>query len=226
MRTTPVAPVVAVIGKESVGKSQLVAALCGRRSMAVNLAGSTLECQRYQTAGGTAFIDTPGIQVAGDADTTRRALATLAAHSRIVVVAKATHLDEDLADLLPLVQGKRAVVVATFWDKVGPAASDNRLHLWAWRARSPATPLVAVDARSMADADRREVMDALDRAAPAERVDQPPGPWRVLPRRLPLAWPVVGPALALVLMVLPLYLAVHGANAFAGHVDPFVEPGV
>ena len=186
-----------------------------------------MECQRYHSAGGTAFIDTPGIQVAGDADTTRRALATLAAHDRVVVVAKATHLDEDLADLLPLVEGKRAVVVATFWDKVGPAAAANRQHLWAWRARSPATPLVAVDARSMADADRREVMDALDRAAPAERVDRPPAPWRVLPRRrLPLAWPVVGPALALVLMVLPLYLAVYGANAFAGHVDPFVGSAV
>ena len=37
---------------------------------------------------------------------------------RVLLVVKATHMDADLADLLPLVAEKQGVVVITFWDKV------------------------------------------------------------------------------------------------------------
>ncbi|MEO0989182.1 MAG: GTPase domain-containing protein, partial [Cyanobacteria bacterium J06639_14] len=85
-----------IIGKESTGKSELAAALTGRSPVSTNIQGSTIACETYQIRDDT-FIDTPGILLRSDTTTTRTALAQLQAHDRILLVVKATHMDEDLA---------------------------------------------------------------------------------------------------------------------------------
>src|SRR5688500_15015113 len=96
---------VAVIGKESVGKSQLVGSLTGSHPVTANLRGTTVACEVYR-CGTRTFVDTPGILRDSDSLTTRLALGELAKGDTVLLVVSGTHLDEDLADLLPLVSGR------------------------------------------------------------------------------------------------------------------------
>ena len=72
-----------IVGKESTGKSELAAALTGRSPVSSNIQGSTIACETYQTRD-DALIDTPGILLRSDTNTTRTALAQLQAHNRIL----------------------------------------------------------------------------------------------------------------------------------------------
>src|SRR5262245_56798318 len=104
---------VVVVGKESVGKSQLVAALTGRAAYSSNFRGSTVACETY-AGDDHLFVDTPGIVRQSDTQTTQAVLDQLATSETVLLVVQATHLDDDLADLLPLTQGKHGVVAVTF----------------------------------------------------------------------------------------------------------------
>lgn len=108
---------VTVVGKESVGKSQLIAVLTGTFPCVENLRGSTISVQRYRGENLT-LIDTPGILRQSDTQTTHLALEALTDSAAVLLVVKATHLDDDLAHMLPLVVGKKGVIAVTFWDKV------------------------------------------------------------------------------------------------------------
>ncbi len=59
-----------VIGKESTGKSQLVASLTGRPAYVSNFRGATVSCEFYEGPTCT-FVDTPGILRQSDTVTTR-----------------------------------------------------------------------------------------------------------------------------------------------------------
>ncbi len=65
-----------IVGKESTGKSALVAALTRQSPTSSNIQGSTLACEIYQTGDDT-LIDTPSILFRSDTATTRTALAQL-----------------------------------------------------------------------------------------------------------------------------------------------------
>lgn len=67
---------VTVVGKESVGKSQLIASLTGTFPSVENLRGSTISVQRYRGDDLT-LIDTPGIFRQSDTETTRLAMEAL-----------------------------------------------------------------------------------------------------------------------------------------------------
>ena len=99
--SSPTQRTIVLIGKESTGKSALAAALTGQSPTSTNIRGSTITCDRYQ-AGDQLLIDTPGILFRSDTATTRTALAQLQSHNGVVLIAKGTHIDEDLADLLPV----------------------------------------------------------------------------------------------------------------------------
>ena len=59
-----------VIGKEGVGKSQLISSLTGKDTESSNLKGSTVSRESYNN-GRFTFIDTPGIVFDSDSETTR-----------------------------------------------------------------------------------------------------------------------------------------------------------
>lgn len=214
-------PAVVVVGKESVGKSQLLAALTGRASHAANFRGSTVACEEY-VDGPWTWVDTPGLARDSDADTARRALARLAAEETALVVVQATHLDEDLADLLPLVRGKRIAVVVSFWDKVAPTAAA---HAALGQLQSAlAAPVVAVDARRVGDAERQAIRAAVGAAAlHAEGGVRWRAGWRIEPRTGWFEQPVAGPILAATALLAPAAVAVWLANTVAGVADPLVR---
>ncbi|MFN0093294.1 MAG: FeoB small GTPase domain-containing protein [Dehalococcoidia bacterium] len=215
---------VVVIGKESVGKSRLVGSITGARAQSVNFAGYTLASRVYAGPPGSdwRFVDTPGIERALDARTTQVALDALAGEDRVLVVAQATHLDEDLAELLPLARGKRVAVVVTFWDKV---AQNSRAREAVERlSRAFGLPFVTVDARNLTEADRAGALAAVDAAAAVpERLPVVRVGWRIEPRPTVLEDRWLGPILALALLVVPAVLTVWCANAFAGLAEPLVE---
>jgi ferrous iron transport protein B len=212
---------IVAIGKESAGKSQLVSALTGRRAYASNFRGATVACETYR-CGERAFVDTPGIVRQSDTATTRAALERVQASDAVLLVVQATHLDEDLAHLLPLARGKRGAVVVTFWDKVDGQSQASQ----ALEQLSAATGLafVPVDARRVSAEDRRRILQALDEAAPIPTAV--PGVrvgWRIEPARTILEVPYVGPLVSLVLLLAPAIAAVWVANTFAALVDPLVK---
>lgn len=201
---------IVVIGKENTGKSQLVASLTHRTPYSSNFRGSTVTCERY-TGDGVMFIDTPGILYRSDTTTTRSALEQLQQGDTVLLVVKATHADEDLADLLPLVHGKRGIVVMTFWDKV-LSSELTQQAVYRWQQASNLA-LIPVDARNLTAAQRQDIQSAIEQPTVFSDQWQPMllG-WRIEPRPTLLEHPQLGWLLAIALLLIPAVLAVWFAN--------------
>jgi ferrous iron transport protein B len=224
----PWLPQVVVVGKESVGKSQLLTSLTGRFAGEANFRGSTVAVDYYRTPSAV-FVDTPGILRRSDTATTRLALDAVAANDLVLLVVQAVNIDEDLTDMLPLVQGKRGIVVVTYWDKVEPGqkATDGLERLEA--EVGPA--LIPVDARNLKSTDRVHIQRALDAPRLFTRSSLlQGGGWRIEPKAGLFEHKLLGPLLSVCLLVLPALAAVFGANAIAGWLDPvassLLEPAV
>ena len=212
-----------IVGKESTGKSELAAALTGRSPDSTNIQGSTIACETYQTRD-DAFIDTPGILFRADTITTRTALAQLQAHDRILLVVKATHIDDDLADLLPLVAGKQGLVVVTFWDKVLPSDFTQQV-VGRWE-QTCQVRFIPVDARHLSQGRRQQILEGLQTPAPFPQQWRPiPAGWRIEPAPTWLEHPRWGGLLAILLLLLPAVIAVWVANGVAGMLDLLIQTG-
>lgn len=216
-----------LIGKESTGKSQLIAALTGQSAYSANFRGSTVRCETY-VADNRVWIDTPGIFYRSDSKTTQTALSRLKATDTVVLVVKATHAAEDLTELLPLVAGQQGVVVMTFWDKVGvatpeatPSAEGAVVGQW---AQSLGLSIIPVNARQMTAVERQSILRAVQTPSPfPSQWAFPTAGWRVDPMPTLLEHPQLGWMVALLLLLLPAVLAVWLANGFAAGVDPLVQ---
>jgi ferrous iron transport protein B len=212
---------VVVVGKESTGKTQLLASLTGRPSRSANFRGSTVACEAYRT-GNRLLIDTPGILRSSDSRTTRLALQQLATHEVVLLVVQATHLDDDLRELLPLAAGRQGVVVVTFWDKV--AALRQAHSTLDMLSRDCGLRFIPVDARHVSAADRDRILRALDHPQPIDRdcMTVRAG-WRVDARSTWLERRYVGLLAAIGLILLPPVAAAWVANTFADRVDSIVR---
>lgn len=209
-----------VIGKESTGKSQLVASLTGAAAHSSNFRGATVSVQNY-AAEGRVLVDTPGILHASDSDTTRLALAQLAYGEQVLLVAKATHLDDDLRDILPLVSGKQGAVAVTFWDKVSQSAASQQVL--AQLRQSAGLPMVPVDARHLTSVDREKLWAALNQPQPFPEQMKVRAGWRIEPKATWLERRFLGPLLALTLLFAPAAAAVWAANTSAALLEPLVK---
>ncbi len=204
-----------LVGMESTGKTQLVRSLTGKSGESGRFRGTTLACEAYATDG-RIFIDSPGILRSLDSESTRTALKALVEEDAdVLLVLNARHLDTQVPELLPLVQGKRGAIVLTHWDKAGT-------HLGASEAVALLGPgVIALDARSVDDEEAAALLAALDdpRTFPAEL---PPLPaLREAEVWDPFTLPLVGPLLALTLLFAPAWFAVTGAIAVA---DALYDP--
>ena len=212
---------IVVIGKENTGKSQLVASLTGRLPYSINFRGSTIACDTY-VGDGLTVVDTPGILYRSDRITTQAALAQLKTHDTVLLVIKATHVDEDLADLWPLVVGKQGIVVITFWDKVSHAGFTQQIfHCW---EQTSNLAFIPIDARHLTPEQHHAIRAALQDPIVFSQQWQPiPAGWRIEPRPTVLEHPQFGWLVAILLLLLPTLLAVWFANSFAAVADPLVQ---
>lgn len=211
---------VVVIGKESSGKSQLVSSLTGRSARASNFRGATIACEIYRGAGCT-FVDTPGILRKSDSLTTRTALGQLERSDTVLLVVQATHLDDELADLLPLVEDKRGAVAVTFWDKVN--AIEGTTERLERLSHASGLPFIPVDARRLSSDQRTRLLTGLLSPVPFPQQIQARAGWRVEPKPTLLEHRYLGPVLGVFLLLLPAIAAVWAANTFAGLVDPAAQ---
>ncbi len=211
---------VLIVGKESVGKSQLVSSLTGRAAGETNFRGSTVVVERYRL-GETEYVDTPGILRSSDTETTRLALNELDAHDVVLLVVQATSLDQDLADMLPLVAGKRGAVIVTYWDKVqqGEASQEALERLSA----DAGVGFLSVDARQLTERNRQQIAEALEdpRVFEKSTLTARAG-WRIEPRPGLLEHRIAGPLLAVMLLFLPALATIYGANEVADLLHPIV----
>ncbi|ACB54193.1 putative ferrous iron transport protein [Crocosphaera subtropica ATCC 51142] len=215
---------VVVIGKENTGKSQLIASLTGKSAYSDNFRGSTIACETYQSEA-YSFIDTPGILYRSDSLTTRQALRQLQENDTVLLVVKATDVDRDLADLLPLVADKRGIVVITFWDKLS-STTHNQQVVREWSQTSNLS-IVTVDARYLTAEQQNLIVEALREPHPflPQWIPQRAG-WHIQPQPTLLEHPRLGWLLAITLLLIPAIIAVWGANSFATLVDPVMQAAV
>jgi ferrous iron transport protein B len=214
-------PTTVLVGGESVGKSTLAAALAHRRPRATNVAGSTLAVERLATPTRT-YLDTPGLVHRLDADTVRHTLEALHdEEASVLLVLRATHVDEELDELLPLVAGRRGAVAVTHVDRV--ADTERARRALGRLGAAIGVPVVPVDARD-ADATRPAVLSGLGHAGVFTR---PPVPvrvgWHVEPPPTLLEHRWVGPPAALALLLAPTAGTVWAAVATADVLEPRVE---
>lgn len=212
---------VIVVGKESTGKSLLISAITGRAAYSSNFRGATVACDVYQGADFT-FIDTPGIIRESDTLTTRAALRQLNRSDAVLLVLQATHIDDDLADLLPLLKGKQGTVIVTFWDKV--QANESASRALENMRKVYGLPFIPVDARHLTAYERKDILAAIEDPQPFKHESvQCRAGWRIDPPPTLLEVPYVGQLLALVLLLLPAIAAVWIANSLAQLIDPLVQ---
>jgi ferrous iron transport protein B len=215
-------PPVVLVGPESAGKSTLAATLAGVRPRAQNLPGSTVAIETFD-GDDRRYVDTPGVVHDLDTATSRLAVDTLAERDDAIVllVLRATRLDDDLASLLPAVAGRRGVVAVTHWDRV--AASTTARQALSAVSVATGVPFVPLDARAPASA-----LPALRRALTSPGTFAA-GPllarvgWRVEPPAGPFERPRLGPLLGLATLLAPAVGAVWLAVTAAGAVEPVVE---
>ncbi len=210
-----------LIGMESSGKTELVRSLTGKSGESGRFRGTTLACETYKKDGRT-FIDSPGILRSLDSETTRTALQALEEEEQVMLVLHAQHLDRQLPELLPLLEGKKGVVVLTHWDRANefPHAEPARDQLKA----AFGLPVVALDARRPSQEAKEELLQSLDQAGEFPREGPVLPALRNETRKDVFSIPLVGPLLALALLFLPAWFAVKGANAFADSLyDPLYE---
>ncbi len=210
-----------IIGRESVGKSQLIASLSGQSASEANFRGSTVSVERYPW-GQRTLIDTPGIHRLSDADTTRRTLSALSDEDNVIVVVQATSLDEDLDEMLQLVQGKKGVVVVAFWDKVlqGEAALEAIEKL----ERCIGVPFLPVNGREITDAMRKRFDGTLSSPSTFRVAKSSIRTlWRIEPKPGVMEHRVLGPLLAMSLLFLPALATIFFANSVAAWLHPIVD---
>jgi len=230
---------VVVVGKESVGKSELVAGLSGATPTTGNFRGTTVDVERYESDE-FVFVDTPGILLGTDTETTRTAISAVEETETVLLVVRATNIDDDLEDLLPLVQGKVGAIAVTFWDKVeNPTEARTELNALADDLGVPLTPVdarnvfrVATDGGGTAidGTDHKQLVNALrDADEFPGRVHRQTGIHLDPPETI-IEHPLLGPFVSIVLLLLPAAVAVHFANAVAAELSPRVsfllEPAV
>lgn len=232
-------PETVVVGKESVGKSELVASLTGSTPKSGNFRGTTVASEIYETDE-YRFVDTPGITLAEDTETTREALDALEGSETVLVVVPAMSIDEDLSDLLSFVEGRIGTIAVTFWDKVEDHEAAE--HALGALSEDLDVPVVPVDARRIsrpiadggvpttpghasdaAGASATHVLDAIDAAGllperTATRVGR-----HVEPPESVFGRAYVGPVVAGILLLLPALAAVWFALGVADRLDPVVE---
>ncbi len=215
---------IVVIGKESTGKSQLIASLTGKSAYSANFRGSTIACETYQSEAHT-FIDTPGILYRSDSATTRQALRQLQENDTVLLVVKATEVDRDLADLLPLVADKRGILVITFWDKVSSTTHTQQV-VREWSETSSLS-ITTVDARHLTREQKNLILASLQESNPfpEQWIPRMAG-WHIQPHPTLLEHPRLGWLLAIALLLIPAIIAVWGANSFATLADPIVQSAI
>lgn len=217
---------VVLAGLESAGKSALFRGLTGHATGdEANFRGSTVTCRKCRLHDcGCDLIDTPGIRVRGDAETTRTALKATHEADVVLMVARGTHAVSEVETLLRELdlQQKKSALAITFQDKA-PEQIESLAQTYRERL---GIPVVIVNARTLDAAARTAVMRAIHEAKAVHSTGQ-----SRLTSAIPVIQPqttlfehkAIGPILAVLSMGLMFALPVYAAYVFASWAQPIVD---
>ncbi len=209
---------IVLIGKESVGKSQLIRSLTGKGAYSEKLKGTTINVQSYETDQ-YRFIDTPGILLETDSLTSKLALNEIPDKDCVILVISATSIDQDLSDLLPLVQDKPGVIIITHWDRMETVIKKEVLQKIEQELE---VPIIKLDARHISSIEKDEVFETLTNPQTFKKAKVATLVKVTLKLHKSLfEIPVLGKFLSLLLLFLPALIAVNFANFIA---DNFYDP--
>lgn len=217
---------VVLAGLESVGKSALFRGLTGHATGdEANFRGSTVVCRTCHLVDcGCDVVDTPGIRVSEDAQTTRTALSAMQTADVVLMVARGTHAVSEVETLLRELdlQQKKTALAITFQDKA-PQQIESLAQIYRERL---GIPVVIVNARELDTNGREKVLNAIQSAAQMNVVsEQSRGLHHtpVQPQKTLFENKHLGPWLALLSMAAMFALPVYAAYVFASWAQPIVD---
>jgi Fe2+ transport system protein B len=210
---------VIVIGKEGVGKSQLISSLTNQDAQSTNLRGSTISCEYYRKDK-IIFIDTPGIIFDSDSETTRIAMASLDTNNLVLLVIHATHIDQDLDYLLPLVESKKGAIIVTNWDRVNSKTAQTAIERLEKELNVITIPL---DSRKMTQTQRDRIVSTLYNPSIFPKQKSFHTGLLIEPRPTILEKKHIGTTIGMFLLLIPSILSVIGANYFADYIHPKIS---
>jgi ferrous iron transport protein B len=209
-----------LVGRENVGKTQLVSQLTGRTAIPGNFRGSTISIDRYRD-NDREWVDSPGIVRSSDTETTAVAVRALGDADTVVLVAQATSLQDDLQEMWSLVQGRRGIVVVTFWDKIADP-NQSRAALQAMSVES-GVPFEPVNATRIGETEKQRLVGLIDKRAQFGARPSQPVSWSFQqPAPSWLDHRFIGPLIFLALLLTPAAGTIFVANRFAEVCHPLV----
>ena len=150
-------PKIIVIGKEGVGKSQLISSLTGKDVESSNFKGSTVSKESYNNDR-FSFVDTPGIVFDSDSETTKIAISSIRGDDSILLVVSATNIDDDIEYFLPLIKNKKGMIIVTNWDRFDSKNNEIIENL----EQDLKIPIIALDARKIPESKKSMIFEMLE----------------------------------------------------------------
>ena len=207
-----------VVGKAGVGKSQLISSLTQKEVEIDNLKGSTV-CGESHSREFT-FVDTSKIVFDSDNKVTKTTISSIKKSDYVLLVARATNLDEDLKYPLSLLKDKKGAIIITNWDRVHD--SENVATALIHLEQNLRMPITAIDARNITESQRGKIFETLrnphtfSKKTLYTKISFNPKPTILESGH-------VGIVIGVLLLLFPSILSVIGANYFAGFVHPIIE---
>ena len=211
------APKIIVIGKEGVGKSQLISSLTGKDVESSNFKGSTVSKESYNNDK-FSFIDTPGIVFDSDSETTKIAISSIRGDDSILLVVSATNIDDDIEYFLPLIKNKKGMIIVTNWDRFDSKNVDTLENL----EQDLKISITAVDARRITESQKSMIFETLENPRVFSNKTFHTG-ISIRPKSTILEKKHAGVLIGLALLLSPSILSVIGANYFGELIHPIIS---
>ena len=208
---------ITVIGKEGVGKSQLISSLTGKNAESSNFKGSTISEESYNSDK-FSFVDTPGIVFDSDSETTKIAISSIHGNDSILLVVNATNIDDDIEYFLPLIKNKKGIIIVTNWDRFN-SKNENILENLEQDLK---IPIIPVDARKITESQKSRIFEVLDNPQIFSNKTFHTG-ISIRPKSTILEKKHAGIFIGLILLLSPAILSVIGANYFGELIHPIIS---
>lgn len=229
VHATPVGPIeVLLVGCESVGKSGLFRHLTGeKRALVSNVKGSTVSAltATCKFKNNIRLTDLPGIQFDMDSKSTQLTLDHLDGEQTILLVVKATDLQQELIQMQKelKLKGKRVAVVATHRDKHRPSKAEQN-HV----EELLQVPVVWVNTRKMDPLEQQKVITSIENASvwsvTASILKFLPSSPHPVNQLLPIfRLPIIGPLFACFIILAMFAIPVITAYLFVDWLEPITE---